>query len=150
MGLHSILGKTTNSVHVSAGMMKNLAEQVADIERRLRGLKAPRPANLSQVRVFEIAESFNITLQPFGDPDDQAYFRMVIECSGTPFYSIALDDFILSPVKIVPRAALESISGNTVTRDIVAKNISGGVVNETVTVRGFALNGLTGTIERLS
>lgn len=128
----------------------NLFQRVADIERRLAGLKAFRPANLSQVRVFELAESFNITLQPFGDPDDQAYFRVTIVCSGTPFYSVALDDFILSPVKIVPRAGVENVTGNTVQRDILAKNVSAGVVTETVTVRAFALNGLSGQIDRLS
>lgn len=128
----------------------DLVERMATIERRLLALKASRPASLSQVRVFEIAESFNITLQPFGDPADDAYFQVTIECSGTPFYSVALDDFVLSPVKIVPRNAAESVIGNTVTRGIVAKNVSGGVVNETVTVRAFALNGLSGSIVRLA
>lgn len=126
----------------------NIVEQMANIERRLRALKAPRPANISQVRVYEIAESFNITLAATGSPGDHAVFLVTINCSGTPFYSVALDDFILSPVKIVPRNSTETVVGNTVTRFIRATNVSAGVVNETVTVRGFALNGLSGSIER--
>jgi len=128
----------------------DLVERVADIKRRLRGLKSVRPATFLQVRVFEVAQSFNITLQPVGTPGDQAYFRLTINCSGTPFYSIALDDYILSPVKIVPRNGVETIVGNTAVREISAKNLSASIVNETVTVRGFALNGLSGTIVRLS
>lgn len=128
----------------------DVVDQLADIERRLRGLKAIRPSNLSQVRVFELSTSFNITLQAAGSPADQAVFKVTIECSGTPFYSVALDDFILFPVKIVPRAAPEIVTGNTVERYIVAKNVSAGIVNETVTVRAFALNGLSGSIVRTS
>lgn len=126
----------------------DIVKRVADIQRRLRGLKSIRPADLSQVRVFEISESFNITLQPFGSPDDQAVFRLDLTCSGTPFYTLGLDDFILYPVKIVPRPSTEYVTGNDVTRFIIAKNISAGVVNETVTVRAWALNGLSGSIVR--
>jgi hypothetical protein len=130
--------------------MIDLIDRVADIKRRLRGLKSVRPSNLSQVRVFEVAQSFNITLQAAGSPGDQAVFLVTINCSGTPFYSVALDDFILFPVKIVPRNNTETVVGNTVTRYIIAKNLFAGIVNETVTVRGFALNGLSGSITRTS
>lgn len=128
--------------------MIDLIDRVADIKRRLRGLKSIRPSNLSQVRVFEVAQSFNITLQAAGSPGDQAVFLVTLNCSGTPFYSVALDDFILFPVKIVPRNNTETVVGNTVTRYIIAKNLFAGIVNETVTVRGFALNGLSGSIVR--
>lgn len=128
----------------------DLVEKVADIQRRLRGLKAIRPASISQVRVYEVSESFNITLQAAGSPGDQAVFKLELTCSGTPFYSLALDDFILFPVKIVPRASTETVTGNDVTRYIIAKNLYAGIVNETVTVRAFALNGLAGTIVRIS
>ena len=128
--------------------MIDLIDRVADIKRRLRGLKSIRPSNLSQVTVFEVAQSFNITLQAAGSPGDQAVFLVTLNCSGTPFYSVALDDFILFPVKIVPRNNTETVVGNTVTRYIIAKNLFAGIVNETVTVRGFALNGLSGSIVR--
>ncbi len=128
--------------------MIDLIDRVADIKRRLRGLKSIRPSNLSQVTVFEVAQSFNITLQAAGSPGDQAVFLVTLNCSGTPFYSVALDDFILFPVKIVPRNSTETVVGNTVTRYIIAKNLFAGIVNETVTVRGFALNGLSGSIVR--
>lgn len=130
----------------------NLIEHVADIENRLRALKAERPATFSQVRVFELSASFNITLQPFGSlgSTDRAFFQVDIDCSGTPFYSVALDDFSLFPVKIVPRNSVETVVGNHVTRFIYAQNLSAGVVTETVTPRAFALNGLSGTIVRYS
>ena len=124
--------------------------QIADIKRRLRGLKASRPASLTQVKVFEIVQSFAITLQASGSPGDEAVFSLTIVCSDKPMVSSALDDFILFPVKIVPRESVWTITGNTAQRFVVAHNVSASIVNETVTPRGFALNGISGTIVRIS
>ena len=126
--------------------MTDIVDRIADIKRRLRGLKAVRPASLSQVNVFEITQSFNITLTTGWT----AKFYLEINCSGTPLVSSSLDDFNLYPVAIVPLSTRWGVVGNKAYTNVRAINRSAGTVTETVTVRGYSINGLYGHITRLS
>lgn len=146
LGLYSNIGTSATIIHTRGGFIVDIVERIAEIKRRLRGLKAIRPSSLSQVNVFEISQSFNITLAGGAT----ANFYLEINCSGTPLVSSSLDDFNLYPVAIVPQSTRWVVVGNKAYNNVRAVNRSAGTVTETVTVRGYSINGLYGTIVRLS
>jgi len=130
--------------------MMDLHGRMRDIQRRVLALKGVRPVTISQLDILNQQWSFALTLQALGDPADEAIYRATIICAGDPICDVAVDGFPVSTIAIVPAGIEWSISGNTATADIRLLNTIFSVSSMTVTIRAFALNGLSATCERIS
>lgn len=128
--------------------MNSIAAQVADIKRRLLGLKASRAATLSQVKVFEETYPFNLILQPNPSAGYYAKFHLEVVCTGVPLVSAGLSDYDLFPIVIKPSPINWIASGNTASCDIFATNSTGSIINVNVSVKVWALNGISATCVR--
>lgn len=130
--------------------MSDIVQKVADIERRLRGLKAVRPVSISQVELLSEEWSYALTLQALGDPADEAVYKVTIVCGGDPIVDVAMDGFPVSTVAIVPAGVEWDITGDTAIAYIRLLNTVLSVSNMTLTIRAWGLNGLSATCERFS
>lgn len=122
----------------------DLAKQLAEIQRRLRGLKATRPANASQIASLIRQYDLSASIPGSG----LATWDLEIVASGDPLViaiasAITTDDIIL-PVGV----GSWSLSGNTATSEITAYNTELVTKTVLVTVNIWALNGLTASIVR--
>lgn len=128
-------------------MNDNLISRLADIEKRLLALKALRKVDTSQISVMSEEWEYIFTLQADGDPDDYAEFQIEIECAGDPIADIAVDNLPYGNTKISV-ASRPTLSGNTVNYLLRIFNNDTSSVGLNITIRAFALNGLSASIER--
>lgn len=129
--------------------MSDIIKRLADIERRLLALKADRPINIAQVDMLAEEWSYPLTLQPLGDPGDEAVFRITIVCGGDPIVDVGVDGFPLSIFTIVPGGVEWDISGNTAIAYPRVLNSVFATSSMTLVIRAWGLNGLTATCERI-
>jgi hypothetical protein len=127
-------------------MADDLVKRMADIERRLRGLKAERRVDFSQLQLFTQSWDFSLTLPGSGTTD----YLVTIECAGDPIADVAADGFPLGVNNTIKYAGyFFSVSGNTMYADIWLVNQK--VTSETVPlhISAWALNGISATCVRV-
>lgn len=130
--------------------MSDIAKQIADIDRRLLGLKALRPVEISQVQVFYEEWTYPLVLAPFGDPGDSAGFQIDILCAGNPIADIGMDGFAVGATPVLPRLPEWDIVGNTAIAYLDILNDLATPTPITFIIKAWALNGLSATCERIS
>lgn len=130
--------------------MNDLAKEMADIERRLLGLKAERPVDVSQIQFLQDQYPFSFSLVKRPDPGWVATFEVVTVCGGDPLVDVGVDGLPTGSVIVVP-TIVHALAANTVTSTVYVFNdnlVSGVSLNITIGV--YALNGLSSTCIRTS
>lgn len=124
----------------------NIAEQVQDLQRRIRAIKANRPTTTSQVDDLEYSQTFAITLAPAA----YAVFSVTVVCGGPPIADVSISGLTYGDQQgtMLSRQNIWTISGNTATCSIQLRNYKSTADIRNVTITAYALNGLSATIVR--
>lgn len=128
--------------------MIDLPKQIADIQRRLRALKAKRNIDISQFNVLYREWDYSLSLTPSPTAGYVARWEITIPCGGDPIVSVGVDGLPYGDSKVEART-INSISGDTAVMEVNVRNndtVSGRTFD--VTVKCWALNGLTASIVR--
>ena len=128
--------------------MSNIVERMANIDRRLRGLKAPRNIDISQFDLLAETWPFAFSLVKRPDPGWFAEFQITIICGGDPIVDVGVDDMPINNTKISTSIA-PTISGNTLNvllRVFNLDTVNGYSLN--MKVCAYALNGISATCVR--
>jgi hypothetical protein len=126
----------------------SLVAKMANIERRLRGLKARRNVDITQIQVLSEAWPYSFTLAKRPDPGWYAEFIVTTLCAGDPIVDVGVDGLPINNMKITPSVS-NSISGDTITSQVrIFNNDTVNGYAMTPTIRAFALNGLSSSIVR--
>ncbi len=150
--VYSDLRETTDEIYYHGRNMKyDLVNRMVNIERRLRGLKAPRKVEIGQLPLFEQDFSFSLTLEKFAGPtyDQYAEYQATVVCAGSPVVDLACDGFTYGAVLGIYLTGISwSITGNVAVAAFTFLNNGAGTLNIPLVVKVFALNGLSATCVR--
>ena len=124
----------------------DIVKKMGDIKRRLQALKAERNVQLNQIAFLEEEWDFNITLAA----SITATFELTIVCGDHPIVIAAIDGYAADLNEILPRPTEWAISGSTSTATLYARNNAATSKSATITIKAWALNGLSATCERTS
>lgn len=124
----------------------NVQQRIADILRRLRGIKANRITRMSQINVFTQSWSQELTLSGLR----VATFEVTIVCAGAPIADVSYAGFDSTGLGIIPSLTSWSISGNTAVAQCEFTNT--GLLSKTITatLTAWALNGVSASFRRLN
>lgn len=129
-------------------MSDDLASRMANILRRLRGLKATRNVDVSQLQILEESWPYSLTLAKKPDAGYYAEFYVTTICAGEPLVDVGVSGFPYGNIKTGPLIS-STISGYTVTT--LVRIFNDDTVNPysfTATITTYALNGLSASIVR--
>lgn len=123
--------------------MTNIVREMADIERRLRGLKAERKVDITQLQMLSEQWTDSLSIASFG----YAQYEVQIVCGGDPIADIALSGFPAG--KIVYGSISWQLVGNTAIANVYISNGELTTEGLTLTISAYALNGISVTCERI-
>lgn len=129
-------------------MTDSVQIRMANIARRLRGLKAQRNVDVSQIRFLNDQYPFSFLLVKRPDAGWYADFTVVTVCGGDPIVDVGVDGLPYGNVIVTPSIS-NSLSGDTLTNVVRIFNddlVNGVSLNITIGV--FALNGISSTCTR--
>lgn len=122
----------------------DVSQRIASIIKRLSGLKAERKVRLNQIAMLEQEWNFNLTL----NPGEQARYTVTFYCSSPPIFTASLSGFPIGDDGFRPSTFGNGVSGNSGAMIFRITNASGSPSSHTITIRGWALNGLSATCVR--
>lgn len=124
----------------------DIVSRMANILRRLRGLKAPRKVSLNQIALLEETHTEGVTLASGAE----AHWQVTVVCGDKPIVIGALDGYPGAVLEIQPNEINWNILGDTAIGDFSVYNAAGTTKSATIIVRVWGLNGLSASIVRTS
>lgn len=129
-------------------MRGNMIDRMADISLRLKGLKATRNVDISQIQVLEEAWPYSLNLAKKPDAGYYAEFYVTTICANNPIVDVGVSGLPYGNIKTVSLIS-SSISVYTVTT--LVRIFNDDTINSysfSPTITAYALNGLSASIVR--
>lgn len=126
--------------------MRDVGEILADLERRVRGLKSNRPVRVNQIAL--LAQAFPVS--PTLASGAVAAYEVTVVCAGAPLVDISYDGFAPTGAGVIPSWASWVLSGNTAVATCELTNTGPSTQTRSIIITAWGLNGLSASIRKVA